>query len=134
MTPEGSTPTPPGQQPAASGSGTGQGNRPSESGPGTGPAGSGTGQPQESLPAPYAPAGSLPAPEQAAGALPPPMERFTAKPAKLPMPTYWPFFLAMGIAFIGWGLISTWVLTVGGGIVFIISLIGWINILRHEQQ
>lgn len=49
------------------------------------------------------------------------------------MPTYYPFFLAMGVAFIAWGLIATWVLTVGGLLVFIISLIGWINILRHEH-
>jgi len=99
--------------------------------------------PAGSLPAPDAPAGSLPAPQQAAGALPapegsagalpPPMERFLAQPAQMPHPTYYPFFLAMGVAFIAWGLIATWVLTVGGLIVFIISLIGWINILRHEH-
>jgi hypothetical protein len=40
--------------------------------------------------------------------------------------------MAMGLAFFGWGLISTWLIAVGGLIVFIISLIGWINILRHE--
>jgi hypothetical protein len=59
---------------------------------------------------------------------------FPAKPKKLPHPTYWPFFMAMGIAFIGWGLIATWIITAGGLIVFIISLIGWINILRHENE
>lgn len=66
--------------------------------------------------------------------LPPPDELFPAKPVQLPEPTYWPFFLAMGIAGIGWGLISTWIITVGGVIVLIISLAGWINILRHEQE
>ena len=40
--------------------------------------------------------------------------------------------MAIGITFIGWGLISTWIIAVGGVIVFIISLVGWINILRHE--
>jgi hypothetical protein len=55
-----------------------------------------------------------------------------AKPEILPKPTYWPFFLAMGLAFIFWGLLTTWVILVTGAIIFVISLIGWINILRHE--
>jgi hypothetical protein len=38
----------------------------------------------------------------------------------------------MGLAFIGWGLIATWLITAGGLIVFVIALIGWINILDHE--
>jgi hypothetical protein len=55
-----------------------------------------------------------------------------AKPEILPKPTYWPFFLAMGLAFIFWGLLTTWVILVTGAIIFVISLIGWINILRYE--
>jgi hypothetical protein len=55
-----------------------------------------------------------------------------AKPEHLPKPTYWPFFLAMGLAFIFWGLLTTWVILVTGGIIFVISLVGWINILRYE--
>lgn len=61
-----------------------------------------------------------------------PRETHPAKPVHLPEPTYWPFFLAIGITFIGWGLISTWLITVGGLIVLVISLVGWINTLRHE--
>jgi hypothetical protein len=55
-----------------------------------------------------------------------------AKPTELPEPTYWPFFLALGLAFAGWGLLSNWLVSVGGLIVFVVALIGWINILRHE--
>ncbi len=55
-----------------------------------------------------------------------------AKPEHLPEPTYWPFFLALGLMFMGWGLLTTWLISVAGLIVLIISLIGWINILRHE--
>jgi hypothetical protein len=55
-----------------------------------------------------------------------------ARPEHLPSPTYWPFFMALGLAFAGWGLLSAWLISVGGLIVFIIALIGWINILRHE--
>lgn len=74
---------------------------------------------------------SLPSSEPA-GRLPPPVERFPARPTRLPEPTYWPFFMAIGISFIGWGLISTWLIATGGAIVFVISLVGWINDMRHE--
>lgn len=59
-------------------------------------------------------------------------EKVKAKPEKLPEPTYWPFFLAMGLAFLGWGLLTTWLISLAGFIILIVSLIGWINILRHE--
>jgi hypothetical protein len=60
------------------------------------------------------------------------IEKVKAKPEELPCPTYWPFFLALGLMFLGWGLLTTWLISVAGLIVFVISLIGWINILRHE--
>ena len=60
------------------------------------------------------------------------IEKVKAKPEVLPEPTYWPFFLAMGLAFLGWGLLTTWLISLAGFIILIISLIGWINILRHE--
>lgn len=59
-------------------------------------------------------------------------EKVKAKPEVLPEPTYWPFFLALGLMFGGWGLLTTWYISVAGLAVFIVSLIGWINILRHE--
>ena len=59
--------------------------------------------------------------------------RYPAKPEHLPEPTYWPFFLALGAAFIGWGLISFWLVSIGGLIVFAIALRGWINNLRHDK-
>ena len=59
-------------------------------------------------------------------------EKVKAKPEKLPKPTYWPFYLAMGLTFAGWGLISTWLFSVIGLIIIVVSLYGWINILRHE--
>ena len=60
-------------------------------------------------------------------------ELIKAKPELLPKPTYWPFFLAMGIMFIAWGLLTIWIISVAGLILLVISLAGWINILRHEQ-
>ncbi len=61
-----------------------------------------------------------------------PQELVKAKPEHLPKPTYWPFFLAMGLMFMGWGLLTIWLISVAGFIVFVISLIGWINNMRHE--
>lgn len=55
-----------------------------------------------------------------------------AKPEILPKPTYWPFFMALGLTFMGWGILTIWLISLAGFIVFVISLIGWINILRHE--
>lgn len=55
-----------------------------------------------------------------------------AKPRELPKPTYWPFFLAMGLTFIFWGFLTTWIIFLAGLIIFIIALIGWINIMRHD--
>lgn len=60
------------------------------------------------------------------------IEKVKAKPEVLPEPTYWPFFLAMGLAFLGWGLLTTWLISLAGFIIFVIALAGWINILRHE--
>jgi hypothetical protein len=56
----------------------------------------------------------------------------TASPHRLPKPTYWPFFLALGMTFIFWGLLTTWVILLAGFLVLATSLYGWINILRHE--
>jgi hypothetical protein len=55
-----------------------------------------------------------------------------AKPEELPRPTYWPFFVAMGLAFLFWGLLTTWVILLAGGLIFTVALIGWINQIRHE--
>ena len=55
-----------------------------------------------------------------------------AQPETLPKPTYRPFFLAMGLTFFFWGLLTTWIILSAGLLIFIIALIGWINELRHE--
>ncbi len=55
-----------------------------------------------------------------------------ALPGELPAPTYWPFYLAMGIMFLAWGLLTMWEFSLLGVILITVALIGWINILRHE--
>lgn len=64
------------------------------------------------------------------------------KPEILPKPGYWPFLLALGIAFILWGLavgfnevFSTIVIVSGLGLIlFIVALAGWIGDLRDERK
>jgi hypothetical protein len=62
----------------------------------------------------------------------PNIQKVKAKPERLPKPTYWPFFLAIGLTFTAWGLVTTWLIAVAGLIIFIIALTGWINEMRHE--
>ena len=63
---------------------------------------------------------------------PQPLDWAKAQPEKLPAPTYWPFVLALGLTFMFWGLLTTWIILAAGVIIFIIALAGWINLLRHE--
>jgi uncharacterized membrane protein HdeD (DUF308 family) len=64
------------------------------------------------------------------------------KPEVLPKPGYWPFLLALGIAFILWGLavgfnevFSTIIIVSGLGLILlIVALAGWIGDLRDERK
>ena len=55
-----------------------------------------------------------------------------AQPEELPKPTYWPFFLAIGIVLIFWGIIASWVITGIGFILFSAALTGWIVDIYKE--
>ena len=52
----------------------------------------------------------------------------------LPRPTYFPAGLAMGIAFLFWGLITSLVTFLVGLGLFIASLAGWITEIRYERK
>ena len=52
----------------------------------------------------------------------------------LPHPTYFPAGLAMGVTFLFWGLITTWVVWLVGVVLFIAALAGWITEIRHEYK
>jgi len=57
-----------------------------------------------------------------------------ARPAVIPRPTFWPAAVAFGITFFLWGLITSVVLIVVGLSMFVVSIIGWIGELRHEER
>ena len=52
----------------------------------------------------------------------------------LPRPAYFPSGLAMGTAFMFWGLITSWVIFVIGIALFAAALAGWISEIRHERK
>lgn len=59
--------------------------------------------------------------------------KYKSQPEQLPKPTYWPFFLALGIVFMLWGILTSWIITGIGFIVFVTALAGWIIEIYKEQ-
>jgi hypothetical protein len=57
-----------------------------------------------------------------------------AKPKALPKPTYWPFFFALGLTFLLWGIVTHWIISITGFVVMVYALVCWINILRDEAR
>ena len=56
------------------------------------------------------------------------------QPEILPAPTYWPVVLALGTTMILWGLVSSWLLSGVGLLLFALALSGWIGDIRHEKH
>ena len=56
-----------------------------------------------------------------------------AKPEVIPRGTPWPAFLAVGITCLGWGLVASPIIVGIGGVLFVVSLAGWIGEIRHEH-
>ena len=61
-------------------------------------------------------------------------DQIKALPEKLPAPTYAPFFVAMGVAFIFWGLISSFILSIAGVCTFVFGLSVWIKNILDEYE
>lgn len=60
-------------------------------------------------------------------------DEFKAQPEKIPRETYQPFLLAVCVLFIGWGLISNYLLSLVGLIGFFIVLAKWIKEMLYER-
>ncbi len=60
-------------------------------------------------------------------------EYVKAKPEILPEPGYAPFLLAVSLLFLGWGLLTTWIISVAGFIGMCFSIYLWIKALLHER-
>ena len=59
--------------------------------------------------------------------------RSLALPEKLPTPTYAPPFLALGIIFLLFGLVSTFVFSAAGAVLIIWSISKWVGELLDGQ-
>jgi len=55
-------------------------------------------------------------------------------PERLPRPTYFPAGMAMGVAFIFWGFITSWIILLVGFGLFTVMLGGWISEICHERN
>ena len=55
-------------------------------------------------------------------------------PVHLPRPTYFPAGMAMGAAFIFWGIITSWLILLVGAGLFTVTLGGWIAEILHERK
>ena len=69
---------------------------------------------------------------QDSSAVPPGWQVLPTEP--LPRPTYFPARLAMGVAFLFWGLITVWVVWLVGVVLFIATLAGRITEIRHGYK
>ncbi len=59
-------------------------------------------------------------------------ERIKARPEELPKPTYWPFFLAFAVILLFWGILTTWIISGMGLLLFAVALRGWILDIYKE--
>lgn len=53
--------------------------------------------------------------------------------AHVPEPTYAPLVLAIGIMCMLWGIVTTPLLSLVGGVLFVVGITQWIGEVRHEH-
>lgn len=56
------------------------------------------------------------------------------KPEIIPPPTYWPFVLSLGATLMGLGILTSNIITVTGGVLFILAIIKWVGELASEDR
>jgi hypothetical protein len=56
------------------------------------------------------------------------------RPQNIPRPTYSPAVLALAIVCLLWGIVTTYLISLLGVILFAVGLADWIGELRHEHQ
>jgi len=54
-------------------------------------------------------------------------------PERIPEPTVWPLVLALGTALLAWGVVTSWLISLLGLLLFIVGTGGWIADMRHDQ-
>lgn len=56
------------------------------------------------------------------------------QPESLPRPTAWPLVLALGASLIAWGIVTSWIISVIGLVLFGIGAGGWVAEMRYDQK
>lgn len=51
----------------------------------------------------------------------------------IPKPTYMPVVLALGLVCLLWGIVTTYLISLVGLVIFVVGIWGWIGDLRHER-
>jgi hypothetical protein len=54
-------------------------------------------------------------------------------PEKTPEPTYAPVFLALGITFLLFGVVSSYVFSAAGAVLMVVSISKWVGELLHGE-
>ena len=54
-------------------------------------------------------------------------------PEKLPEPTAWPMVQAFGACLMAWGVVTSWIISAVGLVIFAAGTGGWIARMRDEQ-
>ena len=55
-----------------------------------------------------------------------------AEPEHIPAPTVWPATMALGVTFIAFGVVTTWIMSIPGWILLFFSTAGWIEDMRND--
>ena len=53
---------------------------------------------------------------------------------RIPRPTYSPAVTALAIVCLLWGLLTSWLISMLGLVLLVVSLAGWIEELLHERR
>lgn len=57
----------------------------------------------------------------------------TPAPEKLPEPTSWPFLMALGVTFLLFGVVTSYLFSAVGFLLMIVSITGWIGEVVHAD-
>lgn len=55
------------------------------------------------------------------------------RPERIPRPTYWPAIMALAIAFMLFGVVTSWIFSGTGAVMFVLSLGKWIGELIRDE-
>lgn len=54
-------------------------------------------------------------------------------PFRLPRPTVWPAALSLAVTLLAFGIVSHWIMSLAGFILFLCAAWGWMEELRYDQ-